>query len=92
MTQDISSPSTERTSVLLERLLSELPKEGDVSIGMIVFRLRRRSFGGMFIFLAALSLIPGISFFAGIAMLVPAMSLSGRRTYKADATEYQRLT
>lgn len=75
MRQDISPPTTERTSILLKQLLSKLPEE-DVSIGFIVLQLRRRSFGGIFIVLAALGLLPGISFFAGLAMLVPAFQMA----------------
>ena len=72
MRQDIPPPTTERTSVLLTRLLSELPEEGYIPIGLIVVRMRRRSFGGIFIILAALGLLPGVSLFAGLAMFVPA--------------------
>lgn len=68
------SPATERTSVLLRRILAEIPG-GEVSIGHIVVRLRRRSFGGLFLFLALLGLLPGISLFAGIAMLAPAIQM-----------------
>lgn len=64
----------ERTSVLIGRLLGDLQGE-DVSIGFIVVRLRRRSFGGILILLAALGLLPGVSFFAGLAMLVPAVQM-----------------
>jgi hypothetical protein len=73
--QDISPPTTERTSILLKQLLAKLPEE-DVSIGFIVLQMRRRSFGGIFIVLAALGLLPGISFFAGLAMLVPAFQMA----------------
>lgn len=68
-------PTTERTSVILKQLLAKLTEE-DVSIGFIVLQMRRRSFGGIFIILAALGLLPGISFFAGLAMLVPAFQMA----------------
>jgi len=60
---------------LLRRILAELPGE-EVSIGFIVLQLRRRSFGGIFILLAALGLLPGISFFAGLAMIIPAFQMA----------------
>ena len=67
------SPS-ETTSTLIRRILAELPGE-DVRIGYIVYKLRRRSFGGLLILLAALSLLPGISIFAGIAMILPGVQM-----------------
>ncbi len=39
-------------------------------------QLRRRSFGGLFILLAGVGLLPGLSFFAGLAMLVPAIQMA----------------
>lgn len=75
MRPNTSPPTAERTSILLKHLLANLPDE-DVSIGFIVLQMRRRSFGGIFIILAALGLLPGISFFAGLAMLVPAFQMA----------------
>lgn len=76
----LSRPRKERTSALLRRILTGLPEE-KVSIGFIVAYLRRRSFGGVFILLATLSLLPGISFFAGLVMIIPALQLvAGLRT------------
>lgn len=71
---DDSTTTTEKTSVLLRRILADLPGD-EVTIGFIVLRLRRRSFGGIFLLLAALGLIPGISFIAGLAILIPAVQL-----------------
>ena len=70
----LSPPSNDRTSLLLSRVLDELQPE-EVSVGYIVLKLRRRSFGGLFILLAALALLPGISIFVGLAMLVPACQM-----------------
>ena len=68
-------PSTdEKTSALLRRVLAELPADS-VRIGHIVRQLRRRSFGGLLILLAALGLLPAISFFAGLAMIVPGLQM-----------------
>ncbi len=74
-----SSPSSraltdEKTSILLRRVLAELPG-GKVSVGYIMLQLRRRSFGGILIFLAALGLLPGLSLFAGLAMIMPALQM-----------------
>jgi hypothetical protein len=71
---DLPLPEDERTSILLKRVLREL--HGDkVSIGHVMHELRRRSFGGALIMLAALSLLPGISFLAGIVMILPALQM-----------------
>ncbi|NQV83784.1 MAG: exopolysaccharide biosynthesis protein [Rhodospirillales bacterium] len=74
MSNTIPLPTTDKTSVVLKQLLDNLPGE-DVSIGYVVIQLRRRSFGGILILLAALGLLPGISMFAGIMMLVPAFQM-----------------
>ena len=68
-------PATdEKTSALLRRILTELPAE-KVRIGHIVRQLRRRSFGGILILLAALGLLPAISFLAGLAIIVPGVQM-----------------
>lgn len=69
-----NSPRPDKTSVLLNRLVSELDGER-VTVDHIVRELRRRSFGGLFILLAAFGLLPGLSFFAGLAMLLPAVQM-----------------
>ncbi|MEM6582303.1 MAG: exopolysaccharide biosynthesis protein [Pseudomonadota bacterium] len=60
---------------MLIELLEGLPEAGDLRIGKIVYQLRRRSFGGIFLLLAALAVLPGISFFAGLALVVPGVQL-----------------
>lgn len=72
---DEPTMADEKTSELLRRVLAEIPDE-EVRIGQLVRRLRRRSFGGLLILLAALGLIPGISTFAGLAMLVPGAQMA----------------
>lgn len=72
----IPPPSTERTSVVVKQLLAKLPAEGDVPIGIILFQMRRRSFGGIFLILSALALLPGISLLAGFLMIVPAVQMA----------------
>jgi hypothetical protein len=71
----IAEPRDKRTSELLKELLDTLPG-GSVELGFLVQKLRTRSYGGLFIVLAALGLIPGISFFAGLAMIVPGLQLA----------------
>ncbi|MCR8922215.1 exopolysaccharide biosynthesis protein [Dasania sp. GY-MA-18] len=59
----------EQTSALLARILAELP-EDNVSIETLMAPFQRRSFGGVLLLLAAVSLIPGVSIFSGLAMAV----------------------
>ena len=65
----------EKTSVLLQAVLDNLP-ETEVTVDDILVRLRRRSFGGLLILLAALGLIPGISVLAGLAMIIPGLQMA----------------
>lgn len=63
-----------KTSALLEETLNKL--EGShVSVGDLMLQFQRRSFGGVLLILALLAMVPGISVFAGIAMIVPALQL-----------------
>ena len=70
----VADPQHETTSARLGRILAQLPGP-DVSIGHIVAQLRRRSFGGILIILAALGLLPGISLFAGLLAIVIGLQL-----------------
>ncbi|NQW00022.1 MAG: exopolysaccharide biosynthesis protein [Rhodospirillales bacterium] len=74
MDEVIAPPTTDKTSVILRQLLDNLPDK-TVTIGFLVLKLRRRSFGGILLLLAALGLLPGISMLAGIAMLFPAVQM-----------------
>lgn len=65
----------DRTSDLLRHILDEV-SEPTVRVGHIVRKLRRRSFGGLFILLAILGLLPGISLVDGLAMIIPAIQLA----------------
>ena len=65
----------EKTSILLRRATLDLQGE-KIQVGFLLYRLRRRSFGGLLFFLAILSLIPGISIFAGLVMIILAAQLS----------------
>jgi len=64
----------EKTSRLLQRVIADLPEE-KVSIGYLVEQLHRRSFGGLLIVLSLIGLIPGVSLFAGLAMLIPGIQM-----------------
>ena len=73
---DRSSENVSRikTSTLLAETLQTL--EGShVSVGELMMQFQRRSFGGVLLILALLAMVPGISVFAGMAMMVPAFQL-----------------
>ena len=72
---DSSAPvPDERTSDLLRRILAEI--SGDqLVIGHLVRRLHRRSFGGLLIMFGTIGLVPGVSTFAGLAMLIPGIQM-----------------
>ncbi|MEQ8709040.1 MAG: exopolysaccharide biosynthesis protein [Rhodospirillales bacterium] len=72
---ELPPPSTELTSALIRRVVAGL-NEKDVSVGYFLIQFRRRSFGGIFLILSALGLIPGISTIAGITMIIPAVQLT----------------
>lgn len=65
----------EKTSVLIKRITANLSVD-EVRFGIIIYQLRTRSFGGVFIFLGGLSLFPGISIFSGLVMIVPAVQMA----------------
>ena len=65
----IPSPSKEHTSGLVRKIFNDMHKI-NVEIGYVLKQFRRRSFGGILIILAAIALIPGISFFAGIVIII----------------------
>ncbi len=62
------------TSDLIGDVADRLTGE-TVLIGTLILKFRRRSFGGIFLILSALGLLPGISTVAGVAMLIPAVQL-----------------
>lgn len=72
--QETTRPGAEKTSALLQRLVAELQGE-QIRVGFVMYQLRRRSFGGVYMMLAALTLIPGISIFAGLTIIVPALQM-----------------
>lgn len=64
----------EPMSVVLNVLADQLTDD-KVHVRDLVLRLQRRSFGGLLIVLALFGLMPGISLFAGLAMMVPAIQM-----------------
>ncbi len=64
----------EPISVILDAVVADL-KVDQISVGELVARLRRRSYGGLFIALAIVGLVPGFSLLSGPLMIVPALQL-----------------
>ena len=71
---ETSSRPNERTSALLKKVLDELTDE-TIRVGSLLYKLRKRSFGGVFLLLATLSLLPGISIIAGFMIIIPALQM-----------------
>lgn len=67
-------PSDVKTSQLLRDTLNSLTSNS-ISIGELLKQFQRRSYGGVFLILALLAILPGISVLAGMALLVPAFQL-----------------
>ena len=80
MDVDSDIPSNLKTSELLRETLNNLTS-ARISIGELLTQFQRRSYGGVFLILALLAILPGISVPAGIALLVPALQLM--RGYRA---------
>lgn len=79
----------EKTSKLLARILTGLNSE-KIAVGILLYRLRRRSFGGVLLFLALLSLIPGIAIVAGLVVIVLGVQLAlGFKTPKFFGRIYE---
>ena len=74
MDVDSDIPSNLKTSELLRETLNNLTS-ARISIGELLTQFQRRSYGGVFLILALLAILPGISVPAGIALLVPALQL-----------------
>lgn len=62
------------TSELLQTILDALP--GDtVTVDYLMQQLAHRSFGGLIILLGIVAVVPGISLFAGLALLLPGFQM-----------------
>ena len=64
----------ERTAALIARTLDGLDDD-EIEVGTLLERLRGRSYGGVFMLLAALGVVPGLSLLAGPMLLWPAWQL-----------------
>ena len=63
-----------KTSDLIRSISHDIHTE-TISVDAIVKKLGRRSFGGLFILLAGVGIVPGMSLFGGVAMIIPALQL-----------------
>lgn len=75
MNADTPVSPEQKTSALLRQIVGEFPRK-TIAVGEFVAHFRQRSFGALFILLAVVGLVPGLSFFAGIAMIVPAIQMT----------------
>lgn len=64
----------DRTSVLIEAVMADITTE-HVTVGSLFERLARRSYGAILLLLSVVCLLPGLSLFAGILMLIPAFQM-----------------
>lgn len=70
-----SEPAPDQpTSELLQNMLDSLPTE-TVTVDYLMQQLAHRSFGGLIILLGIVAVVPGISLFAGLALLLPGMQM-----------------
>lgn len=74
MTDHSASPQASKTSELLSNTIDDLSGT-HVELGELIYQFQRRSYGGVLLILALLAMVPGISVFAGAAMIVPAYQL-----------------
>jgi hypothetical protein len=66
------------TSLVLQRLLDEAPAE-HFTLDWLVANLRKRSYGMLMLVLALFALVPGVSFFAGLLLTIPALQMIAGR-------------
>jgi hypothetical protein len=62
------------TSVAIAQLLDEAPPD-DVSLGWLIDRLQKRSFGLLMVLLAILGLVPGVATISGFLLAFPAIQM-----------------
>lgn len=74
MSSSSSTPQGSKTSELLTDSISKLSGT-HVELGELIFQFQRRSYGGVLLILALLAMVPGISVFAGAAMILPGYQL-----------------
>lgn len=59
---------------MLQQLHDEVPKD-HVTLGWLMGRLRKRSFGMILLVLALLATVPGVSIVAGLLLMIPAFQM-----------------
>jgi hypothetical protein len=62
------------TSVILNDLLEDAPAD-HVTLSWVISRLQERSFGLVMLLLALIALVPGLSTFIGVLLIVPAIQM-----------------
>jgi hypothetical protein len=71
--------SLTRTSVVLQRLHDEAPKD-HFTLGWLMSSLRKRSFGMTMLLLAVVAIAPGVSIVAGLLLMIPACQMIAGRS------------
>jgi hypothetical protein len=68
------APALIHASVVLQQLHAEAPRDY-VSLGWLMGRLHKRSFGMIMLLLALVAAVPGVSIFAGLLLMIPALQM-----------------
>ena len=90
------APASVPASVLLQQLHDEAPKD-HFSLGWLMSRMHKRSFGLIMLLLAGIAIAPGVSIVAGLLLMIPTLQMIAgqnmpvfpsriRRPSDADAT------
>jgi hypothetical protein len=67
------------TSVVLQRLQDEAPAD-HFTLSWLVVNLRKRSYGMLMLVLALFAIAPGVSFVAGLLLMIPAFQMIAGRS------------
>lgn len=67
------------TSVVLQRLQDEAPAD-HFTLDWLVASLRKRSYGMLMLVLALFAIVPGVSFVAGLLLMIPAFQMIAGRS------------
>ncbi len=68
------APALIHASVVLQQLHEEAPRDY-VSLGWLMGRLHKRSFGMIMLLLALVATVPGVSILAGLLLMIPALQM-----------------
>ena len=66
------------TSIVLQRLHDEAPAD-HFTLGWLMGKLSKRSFGIIMLLLALVATVPGISYIAGLLLMIPAFEMIAGR-------------